>query len=434
MSICEWVYHVLGEGIKFVLLGHWIFGYEFNQKKTRYLILLYLLGIPFTEYLGISQMTLLYEHLLGVFLLLCLFQGRVLEKVKSFFVSWFLIALVDTIGFILFLLLTTVEVQEGNILLQIGIGSIGIVFWGIVVWKGKRIQKQIQSFWVEISWKSYVVLLTILFLLSLGLGGMQAYLYNTMTNSLQEVIFVLAVLVAIIFLALCAGFVYNRQSKKRLEEVNRLNAKYLELQQKYYEESLEKYEDMRGFRHDLNKHIYMMAALSRENRIEELKQYIYSIQENYSKMKSVHTGNFMADCIIGQAVAAMQKLGELQFQLDGHFPEELNMEDIDFCVLLSNVLENAREALELVKGTRLFEIEVKSYRQWLYLNIRNSAVPETIDFEHTSKQDQKVHGYGVQNMKRVVEKYHGSIQWEKKNQIVEVAIQLEVCKNENVSV
>lgn len=215
--------------------------------------------------------------------------------------------------------------------------------------------------------------------------------------------------------------------------MNRLNANYLELQRKYYEESLKKYEDMRGFRHDINKHIYMLTALSRENRIEELKRYIESMQDSYSRMKSVHTGNFMADCILDQAINAMNKQGEVQFQLDGHFPDQLYIEDIDFCILFSNAVDNAREALEHVEGERIFRIEIRSYRQWLYLNVQNSAVDGEINFNHTNKQDQKVHGYGVQNMKRVAEKYHGSIQWNKKNEIVEVAIQLEVCKNENIS-
>lgn len=434
MSICEWGYHVLGEGIKFVLLGHWIFGYEFNQKKTRYLILLYLLGIPFTEYLGISQMTLLYEHLLGVFLLLCLFQGRVLEKVKSFFVIIFLISLVDVFFWTLLVLFATPYIKGYDTICKIAIEGIGTLFWGVLSWKGERIQKQVQKLWGEMKDGSYFLLLGILILLSLALGGMQGYLYNQMTALQQEVFYVSGVLILIAFFVICVWFFYIRQSKKRLEEVNRLNTNYMELQRKYYEESLKKYEDMRGFRHDINKHIYMLAALSRENRIGELKRYIESMQDSYSQMKSVHTGNFMADCILDQVINAMNKQGKVQFQLDGHFPEQLYIEDIDFCILFSNAVDNAREALECVKGERIFRVEIRSYRQWLYLNIQNSTVDGDINFNCTSKQDQKVHGYGVQNMKRIVEKYHGSIQWEKKNQIVEVAIQLEVCKNKNVSV
>ena len=88
------------------------------------------------------------------------------------------------------------------------------------------------------------------------------------------------------------------------------------------------------------------------------------------------------------------------------------MEDVDFCVLLSNLLDNAKEALEKVEGMRLIEMEVKRFQEKLYLTVSNNVADGQIDFGHTSKEDKLHHGYGVRNIRRVVEKYNGTVQWQ----------------------
>ncbi len=36
-----WIDWIIIEGIKYIILGHWFFGMEFNQKRSRYLVLGY---------------------------------------------------------------------------------------------------------------------------------------------------------------------------------------------------------------------------------------------------------------------------------------------------------------------------------------------------------------------------------------------------------
>ena len=98
------------------------------------------------------------------------------------------------------------------------------------------------------------------------------------------------------------------------------------------------------------------------------------------------------------------------------------MEDVDFCVLLSNLLENAREALEKVMGMRLIQMEVKRFREKLYLIVSNSVPEGKIDFNCTSKTDAVHHGYGIQNVRRVVEKYNGTVQWKQEQGMAVVTI------------
>lgn len=422
MSICEWIYLIVVEGIKVLLVGHYFFGYEWNKGKTRFLLCLYLLFILLVEDLEYTNALYTMKYLWKITVILCLFRGRILEKAKASFVICFLVSLTDTIVCVPFYLFAVFN--ETDIKMQIMIGCIGGLFIGVFSWKAKRLQRVVKSFWSSIVFWEYIILLLVLWLISMLLGGMQGYLYDVITTSKRELVYVFGVIAVIVFLLFYLWLFYTRRSKERLEEENRVNNDYMEYQKSYYESSLKQYEDMRGFRHDINNHLHMLSELGREGRDEELKEYIGKMTESYDRAKVVHTGNFVADCIISHAIQELQAEGNFSFQIDGHFPEKFPVEDIDFCILLSNVLKNAVEALEK-EERKLLQIEVKRYDEWLYLIVTNNTTKEMVDFSHSSKQEAG-HGYGISNVRRVVEKYNGTVRWRAEHGMVEVKVKLKI--------
>lgn len=425
MEMYEWIYQIVIEGIKYVLIAHWFLGFEFNCRKTRYLLFLYPLLIPVVEYLNIPHTVFLHYYSWGIWILFALFEGRGVEKVKAFFIIWFLIALVDALIVMFYVMFSSLLIKNGNVELGTIIGCIGAMFWGVMVRKGRQIQQQTKRFWKRISTGEYVLTLFILALGSLFVGGMQGNLDNTTTISMKPTTFILGVLLMLVFIVVLTLFLYSEQSKRQLAEINQLNARYLELQKKYYEDSLKQYEDMRSFRHDINHHLYILSEFSKKDKISELKEYIKTMAEDYEKMRGIHSGNFVADCIISRILHELKDKETFRFDLEGHFPESFFMEDIDFCILLSNLLENAKEAMEKIIGECLLQMEVKCFQQWFYLIVRNSVASEDIDFQSTSKADKRNHGFGVQNIRRIVEKYHGTVGWSFANGIVEVKIKFD---------
>ena len=421
MSVLEWLYHIVVDGLKYIIIGHYFFGYKFSEKKSKYLLLLYPLFIPIVEWLNIMQVSYLYRNLWKVLLLFILFKEKLSNKAKGFVAIWFIVSVTDIIVFVPFSIVTVFD--EVNITIKFLIGCIALALWVILAWRAKRLQKWTQKFWKDLSVGEYLTLLGILLFLATLLGGIQGYLYNAITTSRREIVFMLGIIAVILFCLICVLLFYTRRSKKDLEEINLLNANYLELQRKYYEESLKQYEDMRSFRHDINHHIYVMSQLSTQDKVVELKDYIDKMAESYEAMRGVRTGNFIADCIISHAIGEKE---EIFFEMDGRFPETFFMEDMDFCILLSNLFENAREALDKVEGKKLLQLEVKRYNQWFYIILRNTAEEEAIDFTHTSKKDGGYHGYGTQNIRRVVEKYGGSVQWLQCGEFVEVKMKFEI--------
>ena len=424
MSAFEWIYQIVVEGLKYVVLGHWFFGYEFNRKKTRYLLVLYPLMIPVVEML-VEQVKVpygifWYKNFWGLIVVACIMQGKLIDKMKSFLLMWFFIALADSIMFFPALMFTAIEEQD--IYIKMFWGCINLVFWMIAAYKAKEFQKRFQIFIGEMSILEYFLLLIVLFIISLALGGVQGYWYGAITNTKKDVMFLMDIIAAIIFMIICILFFYTRQSKAHLEELNEANQSHLALQHQYYKSSLMQYEDMRSFQHDINKHIFVISELCRKNKFDDLKDYVKTMAQSYDKVRTVQTGNFIADSIISYSLRTLRMEGNFKFLLDGHFPEKFFMEDVDFCVLLSNLLENAKEALERVEGMRLIHMEIKRFREKFYLTVSNSVSEGEIDFCHTSKSDKLHHGYGVQNIRRVVEKYHGTVEWKQERGMAVVDI------------
>ena len=422
LSVYDWIYQIVVEGIKYILIAHYFLGFEFSRGKKRGLLLFYPLGIPIVEYWDNLYIVYSYYYAWGGILLIVLFGGRMREKIKAFFIIWFLVALVDALIVMVYVMFPTTIFSNQNKGKVTMIGCIGVIFWGVMVVKGSKIQQYTTNFWINLSSWEYTLMLVVLVPLSLIVGGMQSNLDNTTTVPMKAVTFMSVILAVCIFVIVLICFLYTKQSKKQLEEVNRLNKRYLELQKKYYEDSLRQYEDMRSFRHDINHHLYILLELSRENKIAELKEYIGTMAKGYEKMRGIHSGNFIADCIISRILHELKDKKVFHFDIEGRFPETFFMEDIDFCILLSNLLENAKEALEKIDGESFLQIEVKHFQQWFYLTIRNSAISEEIDFQVTSKLDKRNHGYGIQNISRIVEKYNGTVVWNYENGVVEIKI------------
>jgi len=435
MSAIEWIYQIVVEGIKYVVLGHWFFGYEFNRNKTRYLLVLYPLMIPVVEligvYTGISKVIFWYKYSWGIIVVACIMRGKFLDKMKNFMLMWFFITMADTIMFFPALMFTAIEEQDVSI--KMFWGCISGVIWMIAAYKAKRFQKRFQSFLKGISFLEYCLLLSALFIVSLALGGMQGYWYGAITDSKKDVMFLMDIIATIIFIIICLLLFYTRQTKAHLEELNKANRSYLALQHQYYQSSLMQYEDMRSFQHDINKHIFVISELCRENKFDDLKCYVEKMAESNDKVRTVRTGNFIADSIISYSLRTLRSEGNFKFLMEGRFPEKFFMEDVDFCVLLSNLLDNAREALGRVEGTRLIQLEVKRFQDKLYLVVSNSVSEEKIDFCHTSKPDKLHHGYGVQNIRRVVEKYHGTVQWKQEYGMAVVTIVFQREDTENTA-
>lgn len=101
--------------------------------------------------------------------------------------------------------------------------------------------------------------------------------------------------------------------------------------------------------------------------------------------------------------------------------------DVDVCVLLSNLLDNAVEAAGKVSGKRSIVASLKEFSWGNMVQVENSYTEpskETIDRPQTTKKNKREHGIGLQNVESVVEKYRGTIKYERREESFCVTIML----------
>lgn len=97
----------------------------------------------------------------------------------------------------------------------------------------------------------------------------------------------------------------------------------------------------------------------------------------------------------------------------------------DIGVLYGNLVDNAVEACSKVpEGQRFVKIENKYQSGILLLVITNSKTGKKNKSLKTTKKDNIRHGHGVQGVRKVVEKYNGTVSFTDKGDIFEVSAML----------
>lgn len=95
--------------------------------------------------------------------------------------------------------------------------------------------------------------------------------------------------------------------------------------------------------------------------------------------------------------------------------------DTDMSVLLSNLLDNAIRGCRGVKNPRI-ELIIGTRKAFTYIVVKNSIAASVLERNpklSTDKENQTMHGFGVLSVRRVAEKYKGSVEFrEEKNMFV----------------
>ena len=91
-------------------------------------------------------------------------------------------------------------------------------------------------------------------------------------------------------------------------------------------------------------------------------------------------------------------------------PKKMQLDHGDIGVLYGNLVDNAVEACSKVpEGQRFVKIENKYQSGILLLVITNSKTGKKNKSLKTTKKDNIRHGHGVQSVRKVVEKYNGTV-------------------------
>lgn len=416
-------FYMIMETIKYFLLTYGVLGFDIRKGKKKYLIAIVpMIVVPVQIYFSMD--TLEFRLIWGLLFLLAFFKGRILKKVQGFVIECMLISTIDLMIWSIYIVISGSDVDNNSFASQRLSEFICVILFLIFAFVLRKSRKTIGNYFQDLSIGYFCVLFVILVGMAIMVSCIQVSLFDQTTEEIKKVSLMASAVCMFLIILGCISFVYMVYSKNRMQLINELDKESMQFQKKYYDKLLKQDEGTRRFRHDMAKHMNALKVLCHENKLEEVKEYVEELTSEYINNDIVHTGNAIANYFISATIDSLKEQGELEYRVLGRFPEPLKISSSDMCILLANALDNAREALEQVKGERKLFISIKNFQENVFITIANSAEFRDKPLLETVKEDKSRHGYGTKNMKSVVEKYNGEIEWkyEEGMFIVKIAI------------
>lgn len=197
------------------------------------------------------------------------------------------------------------------------------------------------------------------------------------------------------------------------EELSTMHEKNAKETLAIYESYKEAQIETRKLRHDMRNHFFCIQMLAKEEKYEEMEEYLQNINEAVTDISmKFQTGNDIVDAILNVKQDIAKKKG-IQIFLEGNIPIMPFVDAMDWCKIFSNAIDNGIEALEKCEeAKRRLQIQLKSNKHFLVIQIKNPCMEKVQISENgvvTSKKDAYQHGFGLKNMETALKKYGGEL-------------------------
>lgn len=263
------------------------------------------------------------------------------------------------------------------------------------------------------------IILTIVFLIAFTISLLANFNLLNLAGLVDLVIYISSGVLAAVFMMI---FMYAKNVLYLREQEQRDKVQIAQLQQQYayYQDKLKDEERIRSIYHDLKNHLLVME--SRQN-TEETRQMAETLRSQIADYEDyVHTGNEFLDIILkDKAAKAREKQIDFSAMVDFHGIDF--MEPLDISTIFGNAIDNAIEASEnLPEYKRLITVKAERVRDMLLITIENNTTPGNHLTEGTTKKDRFVHGFGIPNIKKAVERYSGQCSFQQEERVYRLKI------------
>lgn len=176
-----------------------------------------------------------------------------------------------------------------------------------------------------------------------------------------------------------------------------------------------------------------MAMLLEKKEYNKLEEIFGSFNNQLlNVVKFYDCGNEVVNQLLN-IEASKAKSKNIKVDFNVAVSSKLNIDDSDIISLLSNLIDNALEAIERYNYQDTGVI-LKMWEQNgnLFIMTQNKVLEDQIDLNNlsTKKLDKDSHGYGLKIIEKIVNKYKGYIKFSVKNQFFIVDVYIPMKGNE----
>ena len=257
------------------------------------------------------------------------------------------------------------------------------------------------------------------------------------------VLLIILLLFYVMFLMMAVSL--NRNA--RLQQENH----FLSLQQERYENLCMAIEEARQARHDIRHHFVRLSTLAEQGDIEKIKEYLsaatgkisgYNLHfcENQAvEYLSAATGkisgynlhfceNQAVDSVFGY-YSTIAERENIPFHALVSLPADLSIDEINLCLVFSNLLENAIQAsVKTAPARRKINVEVYPHHNHLLLihveNTFDGKIQQKNNIFQSSKRSGN--GIGIESVRHITDKNGGACDFTYKDGIFSAKIMLRI--------
>jgi len=190
----------------------------------------------------------------------------------------------------------------------------------------------------------------------------------------------------------------------------RIAAYQRDLIETHYREVDNMYRQMRGWRHDYRNHIQVMKAYAASGDMEAIRNYLDSLEQDLTTVDTViKTGNRMTDAILNSKIS-IARTKHIDVIADANIPVELGLSEVDLCIIIGNLFDNAIEAsMTLPEDRRQIRVYMEVKNTQLYISFTNFTAQgkQTKIGKRFASTKGAGHGLGLLRMDNIVERLGG---------------------------
>lgn len=410
--LSEYIYIVLS-----ILVMKYLWQKEIEKLTWKYIIVMVTVSVAVLIEIKLNMEGMII-YPIEIMCIISLLKGEKFHNFTHFFITDIILALFQRLVAYLAILLGSItysdilKSENEKIILRLSTLILLIIFKG-------KLQKY-SSYLKKLTWYHIVLCIAIgvclIFIIAQAELGM---LFNgkQIANSITMG---LIILLCLIILFTIVVFIIVDIYRKYYQEQNKLKDDYLNIQEKYYKTIVDKDEEVRKIRHDLKAHLGCIEILLEEQSYHEARKYIKELKNDTIKRidTSFKSGNDIINAVLSD-VSNVASKHKTQITFSGTLPENIKIKSPDLCSLFYNLLSNSEEAMKYYQGEfpRVIYVDVTNYKNSVGIIVKN-PVEKPVEISglgrYTTKKDKKIHGYGIENIKTIVEKYKGLIEYENK--------------------
>lgn len=412
------------ESIKYFLIFQLVFNGKLNNRKKVLLGCIWLISSICILSFALKRADLIIVIIAWFLFLYISYQGKVTNKIILFIASLVVVNYIDLILYAIISYITEGKIWTYYVYKSASIDIYeDILIYIITIMVGFIIhRRKFKKNWLgnNIHIMQWVLFSASLFGFYFICSSVILYMVDGQPDNKKRLLIVLLVCSAITIASIIAFFIYSNRLKHQNDvhiETEGLYGESLGLKLAYGEQVHDDYEKVRQFRHDFRHHIAAMEGLVYGGEYSELEKYMGQLSQKDKELNQErirYTGNFMVDSIIF-GITREQKFEKVDFQFNGGLPSNLGVKDIDICGVLANALENAMEACLKGNDRKAVIMKAGCYENMISFQIKNtydsSRYKALAGGEFYSSKEGDGHGYGIQNMERVVKSYNGKMEY-----------------------